>query len=337
MAAGGRLYNHGIAFGTCFREIGLTEQVHTFLRHEVEAFDFRAAHLAPLAQLAGLRLVRHDTRESFIDALGSADAVITWTFEAEWYHLADKLSGVYTPAAGFDWVMPDPRGQVRVTHGKFHGPMLAESLLGSILFLNRRMPLVLLNAARRQWDRDLQADARLLRNQCCVILGYGAIGAHCAKLLRAMGAEVLGIQRNHRSGEDPVGGATWVHADQLEQALGRADHLVCLLPGVAATDGYLNLARLAALKPGAYIYNFGRGNALVETDLVAALGKGYVGGAVLDVTRVEPLPPGSPLWSDSRVLVMPHTSCVYTEYRPLYVSELLGQLAQDSAAGKHQR
>ena len=306
-------------------------QLHSYLRHEVRGFDFRADDLAPLAGLDDVQLVCHDTHESLVAGLAEAEWVVTWDFEADWYARAPGLRGVLTPAAGFDWVADDPTGRVPVHHGAFHGPMLAESLVGAMLHVNRMMPRVLANEAVRGWDRDFQADGALLGNQRAAIVGYGAIGRHCARLLRAFGMDVLGVQRSRPAGVDDVGAQLVPEAD-LADALSRAHHVVCLLPGVPETDRYFSRDLLANCR-GAHFYNFGRGNAVAEADLTAALDQGQLASAVLDVTEVEPLPQESGLWTDPRVLVMPHSSCIYREYRPLYVVELMELLPRLMESG----
>jgi D-2-hydroxyacid dehydrogenase (NADP+) len=62
------------------------------------------------------------------------------------------------------------------------------------------------------------------------------------------------------------------------------------------------------MKPSAYFINIGRGGLARTPDLVAALQKGQIAGAGLDVTDPEPLPQGHPLWTHPRVIVTPHTA-----------------------------
>ena len=62
----------------------------------------------------------------------------------------------------------------------------------------------------------------------------------------------------------------------------------------------------AAMKDDAFFINIGRGESVVTADLTAALQAGSIGGAGLDVTDPEPLPPGHPLWSMSNVIITPH-------------------------------
>jgi len=94
----------------------------------------------------------------------------------------------------------------------------------------------------------------------------------------------------------------------LDEALGQADHVAISLPLTESTRGLFDAGRFAAVKPGAYLYNVGRGATVETAALVAALESGRLAGAGLDVTDPEPLPADSPLWEMPNVLITAHTS-----------------------------
>ena len=79
-------------------------------------------------------------------------------------------------------------------------------------------------------------------------------------------------------------------AEGLIKILTQTDYLINLLPNTFATQNLLNYQTLSKLKRGAYVINVGRGQTLVEEDLIALLDKGHLSGACLDVFRTEPLP-----------------------------------------------
>src|SRR5690606_4679421 len=105
--------------------------------------------------------------------------------------------------------------------------------------------------------------------------------------------------------------------EQRLEALALADHVVCVLPGDTGTDRFLDAAAFAAVKPGAVVYNLGRGNAIDVGALTAALQAGRIAGAFLDVVPDEPLPEGSPLWTAPRLFLTPHASAIYADYLDL--------------------
>ncbi len=297
--------------------------LHIFLKNDIRAFDFAAEDFEPvLRKHSDLRIVHHETQESFLDGLAEAELVTCWQFKRDWFELAPHLKAVFTPAAGKDWVAEDPSGRVQTIFGTFHGGMIAESLLGTMLYFNRRMPALLKNERQKSWDRNLQFESRMLANQRALIIGYGSIGKECAKLLTGLGMSVTGYQRTVEGGIDHDTGASYITDSTLPDALNIADHVILLLPGDASTHGFMNRTRLGAMKPGSFLYNFGRGTTTLTDDVLWALNEGPIAGAGLDVTEEEPLPATSPLWDHPNVLVMPHSSCIYQEYRALHVQEL---------------
>jgi phosphoglycerate dehydrogenase-like enzyme len=94
----------------------------------------------------------------------------------------------------------------------------------------------------------------------------------------------------------------------LTEALGQGDFVVVVLPLTDETRGVIGASELAAMRPGAWLFNIGRGAVVAERALVEALRTRRIGGAVLDVFAEEPLPAGHPLWSLENAVVTPHIS-----------------------------
>ena len=82
--------------------------------------------------------------------------------------------------------------------------------------------------------------------------------------------------------------------------------MLLLLPATPATDNFVNAARLAKMKPSAWLLNFGRGHLIVDDDLIAAVKSKRIAGAILDVFRQEPLPVEHPFWTTPGIAVLPH-------------------------------
>jgi phosphoglycerate dehydrogenase-like enzyme len=83
----------------------------------------------------------------------------------------------------------------------------------------------------------------------------------------------------------------------------------------------MNAARLKRMKPGAYLLNFGRGELIVDADLVEAVTARTIAGAVLDVFTTEPLPAEHPFWGTEGITVLPHIGGLHPE-RDRIVAEL---------------
>jgi phosphoglycerate dehydrogenase-like enzyme len=146
------------------------------------------------------------------------------------------------------------------------------------------------------------------------ILGGGGITESLLRLLGPFDCDVT-VVRQH---PDPLPGATRVvPSAQLDEALAGADVVVLALALTPETRGILDARRLALLPDHAWIVNVARGAHIVTDDLVAALAAERLGGAALDGTDPEPLPPDHPLWSEPRCLITPHTANTVEMAEPL--------------------
>ena len=298
-------------------------ELHTCLWNEVDAFDFEDKDLDALrVQFPNLQIRAHRSVKDFLATAHLADFLLTWDFDRGWYQACSRLKTILTPAAGCDWVQSDPGERVTLVRGTFHGPILAESLLGALLFMNHKMLDMLHNRQARTWDRNLQKNTRTLANQNVLIIGYGNIGSACAELIQSTGAAVIGVRQQVVNADNSRVSVHSIH--DLENILPWADHVILLLPGSHDTDRFMHPDRLMRMKPGSYLYNFGRGNAVASVDLLESLD--HLGGAFLDVTDEEPLPADSPLWQHDRVMITPHSSCIYREYKSLFIGGVISHL-----------
>lgn len=300
-------------------------KVVIWLENAVRAFALQPSQLEALR----IEYPQHDfvvarNHDDFSLLLPSAEAVLVWRFAADWYRRAPRLRLVATPSAGRERVDTDPARRVRVSHGRFHGKIMAESLLAMVLFHARRLDLCLSQQEERRWERDVFATTRRIAGQRALIIGYGPLGRECARLLKAVGMSVIGVKR-HPEG-DPAPADAMHPVSELHQLLPHADHVVLTLPSDTGTDRLIDEAALRLLQPTASLYNLGRGNAVDSDALVRALGEGQLAHAFLDVFEVEPLPADSPLWSVPNLHVMPHASAISAEYLDLWLAELAPEL-----------
>ena len=168
----------------------------------------------------------------------------------------------------------------------------------------------------------------LARERPVTILGLGQLGSACASALTTLNFPVVGWSRSPRD----LPGVTCLHGPSgLRKALTRAEILVTLLPNTPDTENLLNDATLALLPPGARIINPGRGSLIDDAALLAALDRGQVGHATLDVFRVEPLPPDHPFWAHPRITVTPH---IAAETRPASAARVIAENIRRDQAGQ---
>lgn len=189
------------------------------------------------------------------------------------------------------------------TSSGVHADNLAEFAVFGALAGLKDLPRLCADKASRTWPE--RWPMRQLYDATVLVLGLGEIGRACAARFSAMGAYVIGCNRTVRR-------VPWVEqvylVDDLAEAAARADIIVVALPGTAATEKIVSAGILGRLRPGAMVINVGRGSTIDEDAMVAGLRSGALSYAALDVSTVEPLPAGSPLWSLDNVLISPHTA-----------------------------
>jgi phosphoglycerate dehydrogenase-like enzyme len=299
------------------------------LQNNVDAFSFKPRHLEQLREaLPDTRITIASDSHDFMAHLPDAECVLAWVFKAEWYKDALKLKALFTPAAGHDWVREDPSGRVKTHYGSFHGRIMRESLLSMMLYFNRRIGASLDDQKNRIWGRLGYSNCVSLFSQQVLIVGFGSLGQSMAEMLKAFGAGVTGVKRTVKGFAANSAVDRVIPFERLEEELPRADHVVLVLPGGTETTGIFTPRHFNAMKPGAYLYNLGRGNCYREEDLLQALNYGTLAGAGLDVFAEEPLPPESPLWNQQGILITPHSSAISQEYIDLFIQEWLGILRE---------
>jgi len=136
------------------------------------------------------------------------------------------------------------------------------------------------------------------------ILGLGVLGGTAAGMLKGIGFQLAGWSRSPKQ----MDGVESFHGpDRLGDLVARSDILVSILPKTPETENVLNAGLFAKMPRGASLINAGRGDQLVEQDLVAALESGQISQATLDVFRQEPLPAEHPFWTHPKITVTPHS------------------------------
>ena len=302
-----------------------TNEILIHLHNSVDAFTLKSRHIEQIQHaLPDVRLTVAADNSDFMNRLPATECALVWIFKPEWYARAERLKAVFTPAAGRDWVAADPSGRVPTFHGSFHGRIMRESLLSMMLFFNRRLRNSLADQQDRTWGRLEYSECTGLFNQRVLIVGFGSLGVSMAELLKAFGATVIGVKQNlHIPMESHVADRV-ISFHNIEEELPKADHVVLLLPGGTETNDIFTARHFSLMKPGACLYNLGRGNCYREADLMDALDNGTLAGAGLDVFAEEPLPADSPLWEKHNVLITPHSSAISREYIDLFIEEWLG-------------
>ncbi|OZI76294.1 MULTISPECIES: 2-hydroxyacid dehydrogenase [Bordetella] len=237
-----------------------------------------------------------------------ADVAVVWTPPDALFQRERRLRAVFNLGAGVDALfrlpsLPPDMPVVRLEDAGM-AVQMAEYAVWAVVRASRQFDAYVAQQGAGQWQPLPELD----RAQWPVgVLGTGVMGTRVAQTLAALDYPVAGWSR---SGKVPAGVEGFAGADQLPAFLARTRVLVNTLPLTPETRDIMRRDTLRQLLPGAYLVNMGRGDHLVEEDLLALLDTGHISGATLDVFRQEPLPQEHPFWRHPRVTVTPHVAAL---------------------------
>jgi glyoxylate/hydroxypyruvate reductase A len=258
-----------------------------------------------------------------------ADYAIVWQPPEALFERETHLKAVFNLGAGIDGLLkvanlPKNLTIVRLEDAGMSVQM-AEYVLHQLLEASRGM-----ETYREQQRQSLWKIHRpIKRSEWPVgVMGLGHIGKRVARTLANLDYQVSGWARGEHSLE---GVSTYAGPGQLGDFLQGTRVLVNTLPLTDETRDIINYELLSQLRPDAVLINVGRGEHLVEDDLLRALDDGTLLRASLDVFRKEPLPEGHPFWQRQEITITPHISA--RTLRDATIEQITGKI-RDHAAGR---
>ena len=231
--------------------------------------------------------------------LGQPDAALLAASEnLEWLQLASAGADAYIKPG----VLNEKTVLTNATGA--YSKAVAEHAFALTLMLQKKLYLYRDDQRKAIWgDRGTVSSL----SDCTVaVVGLGDIGQHYARLVKAMGARVIGVKR--RTGSCPDYVDELVMTQDLDTVLPRADVILSILPNTAATRYIYTAESFDKMKDSALFINCGRGNAVASQVLYEALSQHKIAAAAVDVTEAEPLPADSPLWQLENLVITPHIS-----------------------------
>lgn len=272
-----------------------------------------------------------------------ADVLVVWGMSDE--NLVDaakrlrKVKWVQVLSAGADAALAAGFAhEVVITNGRsLHDRPVAEHALTLVLAAARSLHTLARAQLGHRWAGELggvQEEPSIgrfstLRGARVLIWGFGSIGSTLAPHLTALGANVTGAARTARRERDYDVIAT----SDIAAVLPTTDVLIMTLPATAGTEKALSREMLAQLPSHAWVVNVGRGATIDEEALIDHLRSRSIGGAALDVTRIEPLPVESELWDLPNAIITPHAA----GGRPLGAADLIIENLANFRAGNRLR
>ncbi|WP_323042770.1 glyoxylate/hydroxypyruvate reductase A [Gemmobacter sp.] len=256
------------------------------------------------------------------------EVAISWVPTDDAFAPYPNLRMVSSIAAGVDRILACPSLPDHVVVTRIRDTAQADMMAGfaawHVVWHHRRMGQYVANQPLRIWDRSFQPPAP---GQVRVgILGFGLMGQACARVIGAMGFPVVAARSSASATPVPDGVTVLAGPGSIQAVAERSDILINVLPLTDATRDVLDAALFARMPAGAVLVQIGRGEQMVEADLLAALDSGHLAGASVDVFRSEPPPADHPFWGHPNILVTPHRASDTSRL------EILRQIALNYAA-----
>jgi phosphoglycerate dehydrogenase-like enzyme len=266
--------------------------------------------------------------------LAEAEALLSWGPPAGMLAKMPRLRFVQALTAGVEhWLArPDLRGGIALSCARgTHRVQMPENILGALFHIAKPYAAIAGDNAAGRWTRRV---SETLAGRTLGILGLGAIGAELARKAAALEMRVIGTKRAVTEVPDV---AEVLPPERTDEVLAASDFVVLLLPATPATENLIDAARLARMKPSAWLLNFGRGALVHDEALVAAVRAGTIAGAILDVFRTEPLPADHPFWAEERIMVLPHIGGLHPQRDEVVAALLAGNMRRflDGAPASH--
>ena len=274
----------------------------------LETSDREKAAFRRTAEAAGVdcAFVFTTPAEATAEQIAQADMIVG-NVPPKLIAASEKLDVLQLFSAGADPYMP--RGvlaekTVLCNATGAYGQAVSEHAFAMTLMLIKKLHLYRSAQLRCRWEDHGMVSS--LAGATVLVVGLGDIGLSYARLVKAMGARVIGVKR--RGGPCPEGVDELVLTEEIDRVLPEADVVMSVLPNTQETVFFYTEERFRRMKDSAVFINCGRGNAVSHEVLLRALQSGQIAAAAVDVCETEPLPADSPLWREEKLVITPHVA-----------------------------
>ncbi|MFJ7509071.1 D-2-hydroxyacid dehydrogenase [Peribacillus simplex] len=240
------------------------------------------------------------------DHIADAEVIAGWKSEMSESIIESEVKWIQTWSAGVNALplknLEQKDVQITTANG-VHAYPISETIFALMLALTRKVDTYIKQQQAKTWHHAHMKQE--IHEKTIGIIGVGKIGKETAKIAKAFGMTVLGMRHSGKSEEFVDEMFT---QKQLNVLLPRCDYIVVTLPLTPETRNMFGKKEFQLMKPSAFFINIGRGNIVIQNELVQALKHKDIAGAGLDVFETEPLPENNPLWELNNVIITPHTS-----------------------------
>jgi C-terminal binding protein len=285
---------------------------------------------AVLADAAEVKLMHVEEEREFAEIAGEIDACIV-SSSAQITHLSlsrmRRGTVVVRNGVGFDNVdvAEASRLGIIVCNVPDYGTEeVADHTVALMLALLRGLPDALADVAAGNWNWQVCAATRRLRELSLGIIGCGRIGTAVALRAKAFGFQIGFYDPYVSAGYEKALGIC--RLSDLNSLLEQSDVVCVHVPLTAETFRLIAAKELARMKPGSFLINTARGPVVDERALAEGLRSGRLAGAALDVIEKEPN-----VCEELRL----QKKCLITPHCAFYSQQSLTELRKKSAMIVH--
>ena len=267
-------------------------------------------------------------QEDLKEALRSADALIVRNrtrVDEDLLDGCEELKVIGRLGVGLDNIALDEtrRRNVPVVYARnANATSVAEFVMAAVLHVSRDLAAAGESVRAGEWDRQRFTGTEV-SGKTLGLVGVGEIGHRVARRAAAFGMRVLGHDP-YVAPYDYAVTEVGVQMASLDELLSSSDFVSVHVPLDDGTRHLFSRPVFRKMKPGAWLINTSRGGVVREDDLAAALDRGAIGGAVLDVLEEEPPSPENPLLRQERAVLTPHVAGL-TEESQVRTSRLVAR------------
>lgn len=326
-------YGRPDAFAAAVQALeAIDPRVQVVVEPYVEPHELRSARGKPGAEALVDRAP--ELTDAQRDALGQVEVALAIDLPFDVGVVAPRLRWVQAVGAGTGQLQSAglAGAGIRLTTAAGANAVgIAEFALARVLGEWKRLRELDEAQARHQWEPLYGTQ---LAGSTLGLLGLGAINSAVAARARAFDVEILATRRSAAPGATAPDVDELFPPDELHTMLGRCDAVIAAVPETPETAGMMDAAAFAAMRPGSFFCNVGRGSLVDEGALIDALRRGQLRGAALDVASVEPLPSDHPLWDAPNLSLSSHSAsapaALFLNLHELFSRNLAAYLSGDA-------
>ncbi len=197
---------------------------------------------------------------------------------------------------------------------------VAELAVGTILTVLRRIPEANAFVKKGNWDKTIYIGNEV-KGKTVGILALGKIGFRVAEVMKALGADIITYDPYLKQ---EIADKLDAKIMDLDEVMKKADIISIHTPLTPETKHMVNAEKIAMMKQGSFLFNFGRGGIVNEDALYDALKSGHLKGAGFDVLEEEPPAKDHKLYSLDNFTITPHIGAG-TEEAQIFIAKNLAE------------